>query len=165
MEFKQIHQKFSFDKVNFALRIADYFFTAISKSYTQKNNNQWDFNLETVIVQENTPIHDLYKGQKKESKQKVVNVSKNDKHGYGKRDLSEEEIKLKKTIDNIFFNKLFVNQHLDELENELNKLEKNDSTNPLLIQGNWISWSWWKNLFYQIKWYLINFHKLNHFKV
>ena len=79
-----------------------------------------------------------------ESKQKVVNVTENDKHGYGKRDLSEEEIKLKKTIDNIFFNKLFVNQHLDELENELNKLEKNDSTNPLLIQGNWISWSWWK---------------------
>ena len=71
-----------------------------------------------------------------ESKQKVVNVTENDKHGYGKRDLSEEEIKLKKTIDNIFFNKLFVNQHLDELENELNKLEKNDSTNPLLIQGN-----------------------------
>ena len=71
-----------------------------------------------------------------ESKQKVVNVTENDKHGYGKRDLSEEEIKLKKTIDNIFFNKLFVNQHLDELENELHKLEKNDSTNPLLIQGN-----------------------------
>ena len=71
-----------------------------------------------------------------ESKQKVVNVSENEKQGYGKRDLSEEEIKLKKTIDNIFFNKLFVSQHLDELENELNKLEENDSTNPLLIQGN-----------------------------
>jgi len=81
-----------------------------------------------------------------ESKQKIVNVPKLElkqhasenyhEHSLKNRNLSDEELKLKKKIDDIFFNKLFAKQHLEELENDLEKLDRNDSTNPLLIQGN-----------------------------
>ena len=77
-----------------------------------------------------------------ESKQNIIDVPKLECKEHDrddsleKRNLSDEEIKLKKKIDDMFFNKLFAKQHLDDLENDLEKLETNDSTNPLLIQGN-----------------------------
>ena len=102
--------------------------------------------LETVILQKHANIPESNKNQTVESNPEISivpklkleeHVSENaHMHNLGNENLSEEGVKLKNKIDDIIFNELFVKQHLDELENELEKLKRNDPKNPLLIQGN-----------------------------
>ena len=102
--------------------------------------------LETVILQKHANIHESNKNQTVDSNPEISivpklkleeHVSENAHiHNLGNENLSEEGVKLKNKIDDIIFNELFVKQHLDELENELEKLKRNDPKNPLLIQGN-----------------------------
>ena len=140
MGSEQSHQKFKFDKV-FLLKVL-YSGMIILKRITIDKT----FTSETIILERNSHIYEQCKNQKAESKQNIVNVPKLDfkhhvseiyhEHSLGNQNLSDEELKLKKKIDDIFFNKLFAKQQLDDLENDLEKIDRKDSTNPLFIQGN-----------------------------
>merc|ERR1711997_536416 len=74
---------------------------------------------EATDVRSEKEIVKVPKLELKEAKLVPENVPETDTNNVRNRNMSENDIKLKKKIDEIFFNEKFVPDHLNELENEL----------------------------------------------
>ena len=92
----------------------------------------------TYIIRPQSKIHDGYENQKTDREQKNWNVPKLELEKVPEirdHELTDDEAKLNKQIDDIFFNKKFLKKNLDEIELELKKWEEKDPKNHLLIKG------------------------------